>query len=43
MPVSGFGFFDFRLQRGRRPGPRRPKPKSFKGSKAAKKASRRRN
>jgi hypothetical protein len=39
MP-TGFDFFGGFAFRGRRPGPMRPKAKSFKGSKAAKRAHR---
>lgn len=42
MPTDGGIFGGFIFQRGPRIGVRRPKAKRFKGSKAAKKASRRR-
>ncbi len=42
MPVLFDAFWNCR-GRINRPGPMRPKPRRFKGSKAAKKASRRRN
>lgn len=41
MPTCGDMFGGFMFQRGPRIGTRHPKPKRFKGSKAAKKASRR--